>query len=271
MKKFLAFSFATTIVAAMMCACESNKKQGAGNGKDSLTFDSVVVDTTAHLTDKKDSPSCDIKIALTYAKGLNANTINQTLLKSEVLIPDFIGGMETSTDNMVAVVDSFVTRFIADYKKTNMPLYDADHDSGLHNAEYIVKSKVEEGREGILIHTSDVYQYAGGAHGSSQTIVNNIDVKKGRVLTLKDLLVPGGETKIKDMIVQKMMKAEHVDNFKALQDKGFFMVMEAYVPDNFVLGKKEITFIYNADEIAPHVIGQVTVSFPYSDLEKLMK
>ncbi len=254
----------------MLCACESNGKQGKGSGNDSLAFDSIVVDTTANLTDKSDSPVCDIKIALTYAKGLNANTINQALLKSEILVPDYLNGMENTAD-MAAVVDTFVTRFVADYKKTNTPLYAADHDPHAHGSEYIVKSKIEEGRDGIMVYTADVYQYAGGAHGSSQTIVNNIDVKKGCVVTLKDLLVPGGETKLKDMIVQKMMKTENVDDFKALQDKGYFMEMEAYVPDNFILDKKEITFIYNADEIAPHALGTIRVTFPYSDLEKIMK
>ena len=41
-------------------------------------------------------------------------------------------------------------------------------------------------------------------------------------------------------------------------------------PDNFVLGKDEITFIYVEDEIAPHATGEIKVVIPYSDLDHIL-
>ncbi|MCI5711061.1 MAG: RsiV family protein [Prevotella sp.] len=269
MKKYLAYAFTALTAMAMTCAC-GGTKQGNGKGADSLTFDSIKVDTLATLTDKEDSPVCSMKISFAFAKGTNTASINQTILKSGVLATDFLGGMDNATD-MKAVVDTFVTRFIRDYRQTNTPLYSADRDSHSLCAEYDVTSHVSEGRKGIMVYDAEIYQYAGGAHGQLQTVVCNIDVQQKRVLTLKDILVPGGETKIKELIIEKMMKTEGVRSFKALQEKCYFMDMEAYVPDNFILDKDQLVFIYNSDEIAPHAFGQIRVVFDYDDIKKLMK
>lgn len=269
MKKILAFAFTILTSASMICSC-GGSQQGSKKGADSLTFDSIVVDTTASLTEKADSPCCEVKIAFTFAKGANADAINQAIVKSGILVPDYLSGMENNKD-MQAVVDTFVNRLIADYINTFKPLYQADRDSRSLSTVYNVSGKITDGPDGVKVYTADVYQFAGGAHGSLQTIVNNIDIRKGRVLTLKDLFVPGGEMKMKELIVERMMRAERVKTFKELQNKGYFMDMEAYVPDNFILGDKEITFLYNADEIAPHALGPVHVTFTYSELEKIMK
>ncbi len=269
MNKLLAFAFTILTSASMICSC-GGSRQGSKKSADSLTFDSIVVDTTASLTEEADSPVCEVKIAFAFAKGAGADAINQAIVKSGILVPDYLTGMEGNKD-MQAVVDTFVNRLIADYIETNKPLYQADRDAHSLSSVYTVSGKITDGPDGVKVYTAEVYQFAGGAHGQFQTIVNNIDTRKGKVIALKDLFVPGGEVKMKELIVERMMKAERVKTFKELQDKGYFMDMEAYIPDNFILGDKEITFLYNADEIAPHALGPVHVTFPYSELDNIMK
>lgn len=269
MNKLLAFAFTSLAAASMTCSCGGNGANKSDN-KDTLTFDSVVVDTVTSLIDGKDMPSCDVKISFAFAKGKNAAAINQAIVKSGVLTPEYLQGMDKCTD-MKVLVDTFVTRFIADYKATFGPLYQADREAQTLCSTYTVEHTIEQGRGGIIVYTAKTYQYAGGAHGSYQTLVSNIDPKKGCVVTLKDILVPGGETKMKELIVDKMQHMAGVKDFKALQEKGYFMDMEAYIPDNFILGKKEITFVYNSDEIAPHAWGEIRVSFSYDDLSNILK
>lgn len=269
MNKLLAFAFTSLAAASMTCSCGSNGANKSDN-KDTLTFDSVVVDTVTSLVDGKDTPSCDVKISFAFAKGKNATAINQAIVKSGVLAPDYLQGMEKCTD-MKALVDTFVTRFISDYKATFAPLYEADREAQSLCSTYSVSHTIEQGHGDIIVYTAQTYQYAGGAHGSYQTLVSNINPKKGCVVTLKDLLVPGGETKMKEMIVEKMQRMAGVKDFKSLQQKGYFMDMEAYIPDNFILGKKAITFVYNSDEIAPHALGEIRVEFPYDELSNILK
>ena len=39
----------------------------------------------------------------------------------------------------------------------------------------------------------------------------------------------------------------------------------------FILEKDDIVFIYVEDEIAPHAVGEIRVSLPYSDLDHILK
>ncbi|MBQ3989723.1 MAG: DUF3298 domain-containing protein, partial [Bacteroidales bacterium] len=42
-----------------------------------------------------------------------------------------------------------------------------------------------------------------------------------------------------------------------------------YAPDNFILFKHKIQFIYNPDEIAPHDIGEIKIDVSYKALKGL--
>ena len=47
--------------------------------------------------------------------------------------------------------------------------------------------------------------------------------------------------------------------------------MDMYPSDNFILGDNDITFIYNASEIAPADKGIIELHLSYNDLEQIMK
>ena len=43
------------------------------------------------------------------------------------------------------------------------------------------------------------------------------------------------------------------------------------MPENFILGNDDVTFIYSPDEIASHAEGEIRVAVKNSELEKLFK
>ena len=43
-----------------------------------------------------------------------------------------------------------------------------------------------------------------------------------------------------------------------------------YVPDNFLLEKEKVSFLYNKYDIAPYAVGIITLSLPYTSVEKYM-
>lgn len=47
--------------------------------------------------------------------------------------------------------------------------------------------------------------------------------------------------------------------------------MDVYASENFIIGKKSITFIYSPDEIAFHAAGEIRVEISNSDIENLFK
>lgn len=254
-----------------ICSC-NGKHSGSQNSADSLLFDSVKVDSTQFLTEDTAGPRCHVKLCLTYAKGGNADNINDSLIRSGVLSPDFL----SITDKHISVyeaVDSFVNKYMSDYKSFYGDLYKADKDNGAsYNCEYILSSRISQDNPDYYTYEADVYNYMGGAHGSSVTIVRNINVKNSKIVTLKDLFVPGFEKRLQEAIVKSLCEKNNVDDLKALSAKTtIFDGIDVYASDNFIVGKKSITFIYSPDEIACHAAGEIRAELSKDDIKNLFK
>ncbi|MDO4160088.1 MAG: hypothetical protein Q4D41_06505, partial [Prevotellaceae bacterium] len=73
---------AITILFAIISSIILNSCNGkAGfsqSENDSITFDSVKVDSTLFLTEDTAGPRCHVDISITYAKGKNADYINDS-------------------------------------------------------------------------------------------------------------------------------------------------------------------------------------------------
>ena len=259
--------FATMLLAA---SCGGNSSKN-GNGKDSLTFDSIKVDSTLSLTEDTAGPRCHVSLCLTYAKGKNADFINDSIIRSGILSPDYFS---ITSDKITPeeAADSFVTRYLAEYKKEYGEMYKADKQHGAsYNCEYIVKTYVLQDNDKYYTYVANVYNYGGGAHGNSVVIARNINTATGKIAALKDVFVPGYEQELNDIIVKKLCEKYDVSDLKGLQDKTIFAGIDVYVPENFILGNDDVTFIYSPDEIASHAEGEIRVAVKNSELEKLFK
>lgn len=121
----------------------------------------------------------------------------------------------------------------------------------------------------VINYIATVYYYGGGAHGMGQTIVKNINAKTGKIVQLSDVFVPGYEKTLVAKLSDKLKEFFKVENDEGLKENIF--VDSLYVPDNFILGKDNITFIYNSDEIAAHAVGEIRFEFAKSDLEGILQ
>lgn len=271
MRRFIISTIFTAAAAMAVCSC-GGKSGSSRTGSDSLTFDSIKVDTTLSLTEDTAGPSCHIKLSLTYAKGVNADLINDSIIRSGVLSPDFL----SITDRHIGVseaVDSFVTRYLSDYLKFYGELYKADkNNSGAYNCAYLLSSRISQDNPDYYTYLADVYSYMGGAHGTSFVLARNISVKNNRIVTLKDLFVPGYEKELNAEIVKKLCETHDAKDLTSLSKKtSIFDGIDVYPSDNFIIGKKSITFIYSPDEIACHAAGEIRAEVDNDDIEKLFK
>lgn len=262
-------SIVLLLTSAILSAC------GGGNGQTAkfsgMEFDSIVVDSTVALSHSNGSPTCHVSLSVQYAKGEKAELINDTLLRSGILTPDYLSlGNEKLT--VKQAVDSFMNRFVYDYLHDYGDLYRADtkHASS-YNCSYIVKTRTCNGAKNILNYIATIQTYAGGAHEIKQTIARNFDVKTGQMLQLDNLFITGADSQLEDIIVAEMADDFDVNGLEGLQEKGVFVDGQVYVPDNFIYGDDDITFIYCEDEIAPHSIGEIRVKIDSDDLKRLMK
>ena len=255
------------LATVLLCACGgSNSRTATIKG---LEFDSIVVDSTLALTGSENSPKCQVRLSIQYVKGENAEKMNALLLRSGVLSPDYLslGSQKLSPKQSV---DSFVRRFLSEYKQEYGELYrnDTEHAAS-YNCTYRVTTYTQNGADNVLNYIAEVYTYGGGEHGVSQTIARNINVKTGKLIQLADLFKPGYQPNLCELITKKCLKRFDVDNIDELKAKGIFIDGEVYASENFILGDDNITFIYCEDEIAPHDIGEIRID--NDELESQLK
>ena len=76
---------------------------------------------------------------------------------------------------------------------------------------------------------------------------------------------------MKAKIVEKMSSKFKVKDLQALQDKYIFADSHVYVPENFILEDNKIIFIYCEDEIAPHDVGEIRLTFYKGEISTYLK
>lgn len=263
-----------TIIALIACiifiACSG------GRNTDMSCFmmntDSVVVDTAVTLDNANAAPQCRICITMKYLKGgKHAKTINDTLIRNGILTPDYLSLTDESISPAQAV-DSFVKRFLEDYRNEYGKMYQSDKEHAqAYSYIYEIKTDMQCNRENTLTYIASVRMKSGDTQGTRQTIAMNFNTKTGRMIRLDDIFVPGHEEKLKEAVTRRMLDDNDAENMDELNDATIFAGIDVYVPDNFIINKNSLTFVYCENEVATRERGEIRVTVPLSDLKKIMK
>ena len=278
-KKTTLLGLATMMVLTMIiCSCG---KADIGEGEPVET-DSIAVDTTATLTNRPNSPTCkvhiDIKTPTNLPKG-EAKKTPSNLPKGEAMFSLLSSilplNVETAylpkTNSIDRVLHIFLKQYVEDYQRDGRLILDQEPGNEGLNWEYRVKTDVRRYREGVLAYIAKVHTFEGGLYPIDQTVVRNISEKDGRILSIYDILVPGYDKTLVEEVVKQLTEDYQVDDIEGLREKGLFIGIEPYLPDNFILGDGAIQFIYQADEIASHTLGEIKVTVRIGDSELSIK
>lgn len=253
-------------VAVASCGGRGKAVRVAG-----FEVDSVVIDTVVALGSTADAPKCELSLHLHYLKDKNAREINKELLRDGIYVADYLLLQEADL-NVPALVDSFASRYLSDYRQEYGALYRSDTGhAASYNCTYRVHSHFEDAGDGVINSIADIYTYGGGAHGIRQTVVHNIRTKDACTIGPSDLFKPDSGDELKALITEQLCKQFKAKDLAALHEQGIFADGSVYASENFLLTKKAVTFIYCEDEIAPHDVGEIRVSLSRSDLKKLMQ
>lgn len=223
-----------------------------------VDMDSIVVDTVAAVSDAAEAPRCTIHVAFHYAKGANAQNINDSLLRAGILTPDYLALAKGHLDPKAAV-KTFMRRYVEDYKRDGALILGQEPDYAELNWNYHVETKAERYGEGVIAYIATVTSYEGGADPTTVTIVRNIDAQTGHILALSDVLVPGGDKTVVTDIVEELCDRYHANTLDELKHQGVFKGIDPYLPDNFIFAENDIIFIYQPGEIADAEKGEIRV------------
>ena len=258
----------------LFAACENYKKNDTN-------IEEIKIDDSVRLNKNSESPFCKISIDFEY---INSNKDSVDSKINQKIIENLLGKEYTSMPVKLAV-DSFKNAYIKMYHNEVGKLYAEDIKSnpdeknvlGWYNYEYNLTNFISQGRGDILNVKATFFEYSGGAHPNEWGRWMNFDEKNGALLTYNDIFIDGSQKVISEMILNKLIefisdkyKEAKVNNIQDLNNLGILNESDIYIPDNFLVGKDEISFLYNKYDIAPYSVGTIILSLPYSDIEKYM-
>lgn len=246
---------------------------------------SVEKKTEIHLTDDQDSPTCSFAQVYTYLDESSKDTLIQKINSN---IKEDLFGPEYKLIPNEVLVDSFLAKYIVDYKADVLELYledkkntsdENEYQPSWYSYEYDQNTSIKEGKKNILNYMSTIMEYRGGAHPNTWHIWLNVDKKTGNILKKQDVFISGSENIIIEMIKNELVKQysevfpdESFKTFDDIADHGSLLIdqSEMYIPENFLLKEDGVEFLYNQYEIFPYAHGPSFITLPYSDLSKYM-
>ena len=241
---------------------------GCNGSGEAVVFESLRIPETAK---NANDATCNIDIRIDYAKGgAAADAINKAILQCG-LFPK-----ECVTDGKEKDFPK-AAEGIANYYKNEFEASDAEYvklesDSivyapGASAYYYVLGSEVSHPCDSIINYQIGYDSFMGGVRNTYQIAALNFAAKTGRLIKLKDFIRPEAEGKITDMIVADVAKQYECASLQELQGNHLiFNEFDPYVPENFVIGRDSVEFIYNCEEVAHYAVGAIVVKFAYKDL-----
>jgi len=115
--------------------------------------------------------------------------------------------------------------------------------------------------------------FVGGAHGFNDRQLLAYDLKKGKRLTLSEMIEPSSEKLFHQLVETQFRRAREVPAHETLSDAGYFVKPgEAMpVPENFGVTPGGLVVQYNPYEIAPYAFGPTEIVVPLEALQGVVR
>lgn len=249
--------------------------QSDGYGQDAFLH--IRHEETAALADNDASPYLDFSIDYTC---LNEEDDSIARLINGIIQREFLGDDYADLAPRIAV-DSFKNTFIREYRNETAPLYQADLQKNgeegtmppWYSKTYSVVTFVEEGWAGMVNATANYFDDQGGAHPNQWSRWMNFSLATGKLLTLQDVFDASARENIERILLDKLILRtrneypdETLNTIEDLQRKGFLQMTSIYIPDNFLLSKRGVLFLFNRYDIAPYSEGKIVLEVPYEEI-----
>lgn len=161
-----------------------------------------------------------------------------------------------------------IRKFQQEMEKDAEEAYVDAQENGYFSGQYAAesRSKVLYNKDGLLGISIMYYQYLGGAHGMSYQDTFNIDLKTGKILTLKDIFQPGfNYKKLINREIRKQIAQEPERYFTGKY--GFSTISDN---QSFILKDNNLIIYFGIYEIGPYAIGIPEFKIPLAKLQKFM-
>ena len=207
----------------------------------------VSVDTIARLSDVI---QCHVHVDFTYLKENKYATVNDSLLRMGLLLPDYFSINNDKLTPQIAI-PTFVRQYIKEYMEIAQLVRQKEKDKSQLIGELTIKTELRAALDNYITALSHIAINNGNGELTKYTIVRNFDPKSGKLITLQEQFGKDYKEKLTKEIIERIADRENLekDDIAGLQTKGYFIGIDPYPTDNFILTDDSIMFIYTPGEI----------------------
>lgn len=175
-----------------------------------------------------------------------------------------IGCDTIAGDDMKSCLDGLKTKYFADYRHVS------DEEKKLYTSAASFGNWSEQTNfwivyndDGMLVVNHHVYAYTGGAHGNYSSHYLCIDSRDKKLLKLEDVLQADTAQLVK-LLEQEARKLYNIADDAPLYEQ--MLTEELYIPEQFYISNKGITFVYGIYEVASYAEGEINLFIPYNKI-----
>lgn len=225
-------------------------------------FGIVCMADSARLKDNAAQPQASI----TYQMLLPVGYDEATGFTRSVIYRS-IGCDTTDSPNIKMCLDALKDAYFKDYRSdTAGMIMDAEAVS-FNNRTQMTNFWVTYNENGLVVLNHHRYEYTGGAHGNYASNYLCIDAQKLKLLELTDIMLVD-EPRLVKLLELEARKLYHANATDSLNT--FMLAEELYVPKEFYITNKGITFVYGIYEVASYAEGEINLFIPYSKIMDLL-
>ncbi len=243
-KLFTTFVFSTLLVL-LMSSC--GRKSSAPKRLDVPTA-MVTVDTIARLSE---AIQCHVRVDFTYLKDSKYAAVNDSLLRMGLLQPDYFSISNDKLSPLTAI-PAFVRQYTKEYMEIAQLIRQREKENSQLIGELTVRTELRAAADEYITALSHIAINNGNGQLTKYTIVRNLRLKDGHLITLQEQFGKDCKEKLTKDIIKHLADREDLnkDDIVGLQAKGYFTGIDPYPADNFILTDDSTVFIYNPGEIS---------------------
>lgn len=136
--------------------------------------------------------------------------------------------------------------------------------------EIVLGAEVKRATSSVVVIELQSYLYSGGAHGMSTVQYVNWLPKFDRILTLKDVVLPGRMKAFEAALKKQYLKWLESNEFAQTDMPGYLKMWPFQFSDNAALMADGIAVTFNHYVLGPYALGMPTILVPYSELKGII-
>lgn len=136
--------------------------------------------------------------------------------------------------------------------------------------EIVLGAEVTRATPSIVVIELQSYAYTGGAHGMSTTQYINWTPTQDKILTLKDLILPGRMRAFEAVLKKQHSKWLETNEFAQPDKAEYIKTWPFQFSDNAALMSDGIAVTFGHYVLGPYALGMPTILVPFSELKGII-